>query len=82
MASVDDIWYALIKQPDGTIRKMPMSRRGAGSRWLVRWRDDAGRARKKSFAQRAEADRAATEIETELARGYLHRPGRRPRPLP
>ncbi|MHA6784072.1 tyrosine-type recombinase/integrase [Pseudonocardia saturnea] len=72
MATVDDNWYALIKRPDGTTQKVPTSRHGVGSRWLVRWRDDAGTPRKKSFARKADAERAAAEIETELARGtYL-----------
>ncbi len=72
MASVDDRWYVSRKMPDGTTRKVRTPRHGTGKRWLVRWRDHADVPRKKSFDRKADADREAARIETELARGtYL-----------
>jgi integrase len=69
MASVDDRWFVQRKYPSGRTRTVPSARHGTGMRWVVRWRDADGRPRKKSFDRKSDADRAASEIETELARG-------------
>jgi integrase len=37
--------------------------------WLVRWRDEAGRQRKKSFARKVDADRFRAEVEHRLNTG-------------
>lgn len=69
MASASDRWFVQAKQPDGTTVKVPTARNGIGMRWLVQWRDLDGRPRKKSYAKKSDADRAAAEIDTDLARG-------------
>ncbi len=38
-------------------------------RWLARWRDPAGRQRKKSFRRRVDADRFLAELTAEMNRG-------------
>jgi integrase len=40
-----------------------------GDRWLVRWRDDAGKSRAKTFMLKRDADRFRAETEHSLARG-------------
>jgi integrase len=72
MASVDDRWFVSRKQADGTVVRERTARHGTGKRWMVRWRDENDIPRKKSFDRKADADREAARIETELARGtYL-----------
>ena len=74
MASVTDRWYAERRLPNGTRRRVPTARHGTGMRWLVRWRNEHGELRKKSFARRADAERAAADIEVALARGNYRDP--------
>jgi integrase len=69
MASVDDRWHVQRKMPDGVTRKERTARYGTGKRWQVRWRDHEGAPRKKSFDRKVDADREASRLETELARG-------------
>lgn len=72
MASVDDRWYVVRRQPDGSQIKEPTDRHGTGCRWVVRWRDAHNIPRKRSFDRKGDADREAARIETELVRGlYL-----------
>ncbi|MBV9920959.1 MAG: site-specific integrase, partial [Pseudonocardia sp.] len=74
MASVTDRWFTERKLPDGARQKVPTARHGTGMRWLVRWRNEQGQLRKKAFARRADADRAAADIEATLARGTYRDP--------
>jgi integrase len=74
MASVTDRWFAERRLPNGTRRRVPTARHGTGMRWLVRWRNEHGELRKKSFARRVDAERAAADIEVALARGSYRDP--------
>ncbi len=74
MASVTDSWYSERRLPNGARRRVPTARHGTGLRWLVRWRNEQGELRKKSYARRADADRAAADIEAALARGTYRDP--------
>lgn len=69
MAGVEDRWFVQRMDPNGVARTVPSARHGIGMRWVVRWRDTDGRQRKKSFARQDDADQAASDIETDLARG-------------
>lgn len=51
--------------PMASVRKRTDGRSG----YVVRWRDDAGVQRKKSFARKADADRYRTEVEHKLHTG-------------
>lgn len=56
MASIRDLW----KDPD---------RHGCPKRWLVRWRDPAGRSRTKAFARKPDADAWRDQVATDVRRG-------------
>jgi hypothetical protein len=45
--------------------------------WLARWRDDAGRQRKRSFARRIDAQRFIAQIEADMLRGQYVDPSDR-----
>ena len=69
MATVNDSWFVTRRLSDGSTSKVRSSRHGTGKRWQVRWRDERGRFRKKSFERKVDADRMATEVRAELTRG-------------
>ncbi|MGI5515274.1 tyrosine-type recombinase/integrase [Streptomyces sp. CA-106131] len=48
---------------------VPSSDHGQGKRWQVRYRDAKGQQRKENFERRADADRRAAAVETDLNRG-------------
>lgn len=58
---VDDLWY----ERDGA----PSPRHGTGSRWQARWRDPAGRQRKKRFARKRDAEQHLADVATAKAAG-------------
>jgi hypothetical protein len=61
------------------IRKVSRTGRGDGRRmaYEVRYRDPARRERSRTFARRVDAERFVATIETDVARGQIHRPGLR-----
>ncbi|GAA2778073.1 hypothetical protein [Saccharopolyspora taberi] len=65
MADIDDRWHRT--GPDGKPERT--DRYGVGARWLVRWRNPAGRQRKKSFKRKADAENYATTIEHGMLSG-------------
>lgn len=52
----------------------PSSRHGVGLRWRVRWVDDAGVQRSKSYGRKVDARRFADEITAQLTRGEYVNP--------
>ncbi|MER5650706.1 site-specific integrase [Streptosporangium sp. NPDC002524] len=54
--TVYDRWHKMVKQPDGTTKKVRSSEYGIGDRWQVRWRDESGSQRKRNFAKKAGQD--------------------------
>jgi|GEM_PF-6293106 len=46
----------MVKQPDGTAKKVRSSEYGIGDRRQVRWRDESGSRRKRNFAKKAGQD--------------------------
>jgi integrase len=69
VASVEDRWFRTIQGPDGKPTKERTERHGVGLRWLVRWREPDGRARKQSFAKKVDADAHSATIEADKLRG-------------
>ena len=47
---------------------------GEGKRWQARWRDEAGRQRKRNCERKAEAERFLSGIKADLARGIYVNP--------
>jgi len=47
--AIYDRWYRAERQPDGTRKRVRSDEYGCEHRWQVRWRDEAGRQRKRSF---------------------------------
>ena len=50
--TVYDRWWKSERQLDGSVRRVPSSDYGCARRWQVRWRDEAGRQRKRNFSKR------------------------------
>ncbi|MEU4409496.1 tyrosine-type recombinase/integrase [Streptosporangium sp. NPDC023963] len=73
--TVYDRWHKMVKQPDGTTKKVRSSEYGVGDRWQVRWRDESGSQRKRNFAKKAGQDANTcaeafdAQITNELNRG-------------
>ena len=55
------------KTVDG--QRAPSECHGQGKRWQARWRDEAGRQRKRNYERKAEAERFLSGIKADLARG-------------
>ena len=65
--SINDRWHTGEKQPGG---KQPRSAEyGCRERWQVRWRDEQGRQRKKSFARKLDAEAFEAKVKTQLQEG-------------
>jgi integrase len=47
--AIYDRWFRTERQPDGTRRRIRSPEHGCAKRWQVRWRDESGRQRKRSF---------------------------------
>lgn len=70
MASVEDRWFRTVKKDDGsTEKKVKTDRHGSGRRWLVRWRDPAGKPRALSYIKKADADAKAATVESDKIKG-------------
>ena len=54
--AIYDRWYRTERQPDGTRKRIRSAEHGCAARWQVRWRDEAGRQRKRSFEVKDGAD--------------------------
>jgi integrase len=54
--SVYDRWWKTQRQPDGSARRVPSNDYGCERRWQVRWRDENGKQRKRSFARKSGSD--------------------------
>jgi integrase len=70
---VVDRWHKTRPQPDEPRCRehdlAPTDVHGRGKRWQVRWRDDAGRQRKRNHDRKADAERTIAGIKADLARG-------------
>ena len=70
MASINDRWW--VKKSDGTRAKS--DRHGKGQRWQVRYRNNDGKGRNKSFEKRIDAERFLASVSVDLHRGtYIDR---------
>jgi integrase len=70
VAYVRDQWTRVVKQPDGTVERVRNEKRwGRGKRWLAMWLDPFGKERSRAFSSKARADKYASEMETDVARG-------------
>jgi hypothetical protein len=54
--AIYDRWYRDERQPDGTRQRVRSAEYGCAGRWQARWRDEAGRQRKRSFEKKDGAD--------------------------
>jgi integrase len=54
--AIYDRWYRDERQPDGTRQRVRSAEYGCASRWQVRWRDEAGQQRKRSFERKDGTD--------------------------
>ncbi len=66
--AIYDRWWKTERQ-DGTRKKVRSDDYGCRERWQVRWRDEQGRQRKKSFERKLDAEAADAKIRTQLADG-------------
>jgi integrase len=69
---VTDRWHKSRPKTSDRCREhdlAPTGVHGQGDRWQVRWRDDTGAQRKKSFAKKAAADRFETKVKADLSVG-------------
>lgn len=70
MASINDRWW--VKKPDGT--KVKSDRYQVGHRWQVRYRNDEGKGRNKSFEKKIDAERFMASVSVDLHQGtYIDR---------
>jgi integrase len=76
MATVVDRWHKARPSADEPRcpascgrDKMPSRDHGRGGRWLVRWRDDRGEQRARTFEKKAAADSFAASVKTSLDTG-------------
>jgi integrase len=67
--SVYDRWFVQERQPDGSRKKVHSNDYGCKERWQVRWRDEQGRQRKKSFERKLDAEAFDAEVRTALRKG-------------
>jgi hypothetical protein len=73
--AIYDRWHKDEREDDGTGTLARTGKRirsrdyGCENRWQVRWRDEAGRQRKKAFALKAAAEQFDAMIKTQLADG-------------
>jgi integrase len=77
-AHVVDRWHRSRPRPDEAVctehkskteRLVPSKDHGQGMRWQVRWRDLAGKQCKENFSRKAEAEKRASDVESDLRRG-------------
>lgn len=54
--AIYDRWFRSERQPDGTRKRVKSDEHGCAARWQVRWRDEAGKQRKRSFEVKDGAD--------------------------
>lgn len=64
MASVEDRWT---REVDG--QRVRSDRHGVGKRWVVRYRDPAGKQRHAGFDRKIDADRFRATVEADVLRG-------------
>ncbi|WP_433017671.1 tyrosine-type recombinase/integrase [Kribbella sp. CA-294648] len=70
MAYVRDQWTKAVRRPDGTVERVRNEKRwGRGKRWLAMWLDPSGKEKSRAFSSKARADKYASEMETDVARG-------------
>lgn len=70
MAFVKDQWTRAVKRADGTVERERNEKRwGRGKRWLAVWLDPLGNERSRAFRAKARAEKYASEMETDVARG-------------
>jgi integrase len=69
--AIHDRWHKNERDTDGqrTGKQVRTAEYGCEHRWQVRWRDEAGRQRKKAFARKAAAEQFDATIKTQLAEG-------------
>lgn len=91
MATVEDRWHSRTPQKEnaqpctehpvknGQLYKSAIH--GTGKRYCVRWRDEGGRERRKSFTKKGDADKFAAKITTDLERGHYIDPDAPKTPL-
>ncbi|MET7718559.1 site-specific integrase [Streptomyces sp. NPDC005407] len=87
MATVDDRWHSLNPaKNDARIcsehrdkgRELYLSAvHGTGKRWSVRWWDEGGKQRRKSFTRKGDADKFAAQTATDKERGHYIAPDAR-----
>lgn len=64
---VDDLWYRRERGPSG--KRVPSQRHGRGKRWRVRYVDDVGRTRTRSFDRRPDAERFDANTRADVSQG-------------
>ncbi|MEU0520780.1 site-specific integrase [Streptosporangium sp. NPDC006007] len=69
MAFVKDLWMKTVKHPDGRTEKAKTSRYGKGKRWLAVWVDPEGRERSAAYDRKVDAEKKASTMESDVARG-------------
>ncbi|MGW5265683.1 tyrosine-type recombinase/integrase [Microbispora sp. NPDC004025] len=69
MAFVKDLWVKTVRHPDGRTEKVRTARYGKGKRWLAVWLDPTGRERSSAYERKADAERKASAMGADVARG-------------
>ncbi|WP_108924582.1 tyrosine-type recombinase/integrase [Mycobacterium montefiorense] len=68
-AGIDDRWHKRVKGPDGNMHASRSAVYGKVSRWRVRWVDDRGEERTKSFQRKPDAQAYLNGLTADLQRG-------------
>ena len=76
LMAINDRWYTSERQGDDSRKKVGSAEHGCRERWQVRWRDEQGRQRKKSFERKLDAQ--AFEAKVRKALGTAPTSTRRP----
>ncbi|GLW96091.1 N-terminal phage integrase SAM-like domain-containing protein [Microtetraspora sp. NBRC 16547] len=69
MAFVKDLWTKTVRHPDGKTEKVKSARYGVGKRWLAVWLDPVGKEVSTAFERKADAEKKASSMETDVSRG-------------
>jgi integrase len=69
MGYTRDVWYAKVRQPDGSVKRVPTKWCNKGKRWQSVWRDEDGLERARGFPTREAAERNWKTMEADVARG-------------
>lgn len=75
-ANIDDRWTKRVKGPDGKMVSVPSPLKSKVTRYRVRWVDETGKERSKSFSLKADAQRLYNKVMADIHAGESTDPTR------